>query len=217
MEVQPQIQMLADKVDALDDDKSQRDLYVSTFSQLEALKGANSTLSLMKTMRPDEFKMAETKIRQADEEASLSALVKNGEIVIFNSKVADLVFPVQLLICVGFVTLAWLLTTLLTKPAATSTLRSFYQLCHPGGPGWKKVVLDARAEGIEIDQKDGITDWKLPVQLLCVFIGCVAIYSSLFAVGNFVYSNMLAGSIMSVLAAASMYVLFKLFGKLGAE
>jgi len=146
-----------------------------------------------------------------------ATLVKAGKLYVYDSRVPGLVFPVQLLICVGFVTLAWLGTTLLTKPAATSTLRSFYQLCHPGGPGWKKVVLDARADGEEIDQKNGITDWKLPVQLLCVFLGCVAVYSSLFAVGNFVYGNIVAGAVMTVLAAVSMVILFKSFSKLGAE
>jgi Na+/proline symporter len=151
------------------------------------------------------------------EPREVDTLVKNEQVYLYDTRVSGLVFPVQLLVCVGFVTLAWLLTTLLTKPAATSTLRSFYKLCHPGGPGWKKVVLDARADGEEIDQKNGITDWKLPIQLLCVFLGCVAIYSSLFAVGNFIYGNLLAGILMSMLAGAAMVVLFKSFGKLGAE
>jgi Na+/proline symporter len=151
------------------------------------------------------------------EPREVDTLVKNEQVYLYDTRVSGLVFPVQLLVCVGFVTLAWLLTTLLTKPAATSTLRSFYKLCHPGGPGWKKEVLDARADGEEIDQKNGITDWKLPIQLLCVFLGCVAIYSSLFAVGNFIYGNLLAGILMSMLAGAAMVVLFKSFGKLGAE
>jgi SSS family solute:Na+ symporter len=151
------------------------------------------------------------------EERSVSTMVKNNKLYVYDARVDGLVFPVQLLICVGFVTLAWLLTTLLTPPAETSVLRSFYKLCHPGGPGWKKVVLDARADGEEIDQKEGITDWKLPIQLLCVFLGCVAIYCSLFAVGNFIYGNMVSGVIMALVAAASTFVLFKSFGKLGAE
>jgi len=45
----------------------------------------------------------------------------------------------------------------------------------------------------------------------------VAIYSSLFAVGNFIYGNLLGGALMSVLAAGAMVVLFRSFGKLGAE
>ena len=78
-------------------------------------------------------------------------------------------------------------------------------------------MLDARTDGVEIDQKNGITDWKLPIQLLCVFLGCVAVYSSLFAVGNFIYGNLIGGALMSVLSAGAMLVLFRSFNKLGAE
>jgi len=65
--------------------------------------------------------------------------------------------------------------------------------------------------------KSWITDWKMPIQLLCVFLGCVAVYSLLFAVGNFIYGNLLGGALMSVLVAGAMGVLFRSFGKLGAE
>ena len=201
----------------LKENKDNRSAYVTKYNELQDLISANTTLELLKKQNPTEFANADAKIKEGDAEGSPVAIIKNGAIYVYDSRVDGLVFPVQLLICVGFVTLAWLLTTLLTKPSATSTLRNFYKLCHPGGPGWKKVVLDAREDGEEIDQKNGITDWKLPIQLLCVFIGCIAIYSSLFAVGNFVYGNLLSGILMSILASGTMVVLFKLFGKLGAE
>ena len=78
-------------------------------------------------------------------------------------------------------------------------------------------MLEARAEGEEIDQRNAIGDWKLPIQVLCVFLGCVAIYASLFAVGNFVYGNTLWGGILIVLACASLFALFRCFGKIGVE
>ena len=131
--------------------------------------------------------------------------------------VDGLVFSVQLLVCVIVVTITWVVTSFVTPAVDKKTLRSFYRLCHPGGPGWRKVVLDARADGEEIDEKDGIGDWKLPIQILCVFLGCVAIYSALFAVGNFVYGNMAWGSILVVVALAATVVLFKCFGKIGVE
>jgi Na+/proline symporter len=216
-EAQPQIDALADEVETLRTDKVQQVAYREKFQVLADLKDGNATLALFKAQSPDAFALAEEKIKGTDEDGAAVALIKNGKIYIYDTRVDKLVFPVQLLICVGFVTLAWLGTTLLTKPSDASTLRKFYKLCHPGGPGWKKVVLDARADGEEIDKKEGITDWKLPIQLLCVFLGCVAVYSSLFAVGNFVYGNQLAGGLMSLLAAGAMFILFKSFGKLGAE
>ena len=86
-----------------------------------------------------------------------------------------------------------------------------------GGPGWKKVVADAKADGEDIDEKNAIGDWKLPVQILCVFLGCVAIYSSLFSVGNFVYGNKAWGFILIGVTAAATFALFKCFGKIGVE
>lgn len=148
---------------------------------------------------------------------SFSGLEKNGKIYIYHPMVDGLVFSVQLLVCVFVVTLTWLVTAFITPAVDTKTLRSFYKLCHPGGPGWRKVVLDARADGEEIDQKDGIGDWKLPIQILCVFLGCVAIYASLFAVGNFVYGNIAWGVILIVVALIATSILFKCFSKIGVE
>jgi len=216
-QAEPTIKALSDKVDALKEDKATRSEYVVKYNELQTLKGENATLALFKKQSPEEFAKADTKIKAGDAKGTPVAIIKDGAVYVYDSRIDGLVFPVQLLICVGFVTLAWLLTTLLTKPSEKSTLRNFYKLCHPGGPGWKKVVAEARAEGEEIDQKNGITDWKLPVQLLCVFIGCIAIYASLFSVGNFVYGNLVPGIIMGVVAAISMFGLLKLFSKLGAE
>ena len=145
------------------------------------------------------------------------AIIKGDVIYAYHSKVADLMFSVQLLTCVIIVTIVWVVTTLLTKPANKETLRSFYRLCHPGGPGWKKVVLEAQAEGINIDEKNAIGDWKLPLQILCCFFGCVAIYASLFSVGNFVYGNNIWGYILAGAAIAATAALFMCFGKIGIE
>ena len=135
----------------------------------------------------------------------------------------------KFLLTVGITTVTWIVTTLVTKPESTETLRRFYKFCHPGGPGWRKVVKDARAEGIEIDVKDYAgSAWKMPIQMLCIFFGAVAIYCSLFSVGCFVYSSrklVLAGGlgysgwgyILGGIALVSVFILFKCFGKLGAE
>lgn len=144
-------------------------------------------------------------------------LIKGDNIFIYHPVIRDLIFSVKLLVSVFFVTLAWVLTTLLTKPADKETLRKFYKLCHPGGPGWKKVVQDAKAEGIDIDPTDEIGNWKLPMQILCVFLGCVAIYASLFSVGNFVYGNQVWGIVLAVVALISTFILFKSFSKIGIE
>jgi hypothetical protein len=144
-------------------------------------------------------------------------VVKNGGIYIYHPDLNNLKFSVQLLVCVVLVSIVWIITTLVTKPADTKTLRSFYKLCHPGGPGWRKVVLEARSDGEEIDNKNAISDWKLPMQIVCVFLGCVAIYSSLFSVGNFVYGNLMWGFVLAGIAIAATITLFTSFNKIGVE
>jgi Na+/proline symporter len=220
----PKIEALAAEVKKLQKDKAQRHLYQEEYLKLVKLREDNTTMALFESYT-NTFNEAKAKITAAipvkqgekPKEPKLDILIKGDTIYVFDKRVGDLVFPVQLMICVSVVTLVWLLTTLLTKPSDKKVLREFYKNCHPGGPGWKKVVLEARADGEEIDQKNGITDWKLPIQLLCVFLGCIAIYASLFSVGNFVYGNIATGGIMAAVAAATMVALFKLFGKLGAE
>lgn len=152
-----------------------------------------------------------------DVTVGFAGIVSDNKIYIYHPGIANLKFPVQLLVCIFVVTLSWIVTTFVTPATDKKTLRSFYQLCHPGGPGWRKVVQEARAEGEEIDQRNAIGDWKLPVQILCVFLGSIAIYASLFAVGNFVYGNTVWGGMLILLACAALMALFRCFGKIGVE
>ena len=73
-------------------------------------------------------------------------------------------FTVKLLITVSIVTISWILTTLITKPERTAVLRAFYKLTLPGGPGWKKVVDAAIADGDSCDDGHGVT-WHMPCLL----------------------------------------------------
>ncbi len=127
------------------------------------------------------------------------------------------VFPIKLVLAVLWTTLGWVLTMFLTRPETRETLRSFYLLTRPGGPGWKKVVEEARADGHPVDGKDAGKPWEMPIQILCVFIGCVVIYASLFSIGSFVYLKPLNGIILALIAAAGTVFLFKSFSKLRAS
>jgi len=122
-------------------------------------------------------------------------------------------FTVKLLITVSLVTVAWLLTTLLTKPEDEAVLRRFYALTQPGGPGWKKVVDKAKADGDPVDHGNGVA-WQMPRQLLMVFVGSVVIYSALFSIGGFVYENITQGLILGLVSIIGTYLLFKLLSKL---
>ncbi|PID92831.1 MAG: Na+:solute symporter, partial [Bacteroidetes bacterium] len=126
-------------------------------------------------------------------------------------------FTIKLLIAVTGTSIVWIATTLLTRPERKETLRHFYRITRPGGPGWKRVIEEARAEGDLIDEQDHGKKWEMPLQILCVFIGCVVIYSFLFAIGSFVYKNVITGLILSVVATVGAYFLFKSFNYLRAD
>ncbi len=218
-----------------------RVVYDAKVSQIDAHKQANSVVTLVgaATGRPwssglEQFYAEQNKwqldrVNKRREKTGLAprepgevaigfgGIVSADTIYIYHPDIANLEFSVQLLVCVVVVTIAWILTTLITPAVDTKTLRSFYRLCHPGGPGWRKVVMEAKADGEDIDQKNAIGDWKLPIQILCVFLGCVAIYASLFAIGNFVYGNMVWGFVMIGTALVAVFFLFKSFGKIGVE
>jgi Na+/proline symporter len=127
------------------------------------------------------------------------------------------VFPIKLIIAILSTTIAWIVTTYITKPENQQTLRDFYRLTLPGGPGWRKIVEHARADGDMIDEKVHGQPWEMPIQILLVFIGCIVIYSSLFAIGNILYGNSWTAVVLSVIAVVGIYILFKSFNKLRAN
>ncbi|UCF37159.1 MAG: Na+:solute symporter [Acidobacteriota bacterium] len=126
-------------------------------------------------------------------------------------------FAVKFLLNVGITTVAWIVITLLTKPESDETLRRFYRLTHPGGPGWRKVVEAARKDGDDIAVKEKGQAWEMPIQILCVFIGCIVIYAMLFSIGSFVYQQPGIGFLLAAIAVAGTVFLFKSFGKLRTE
>jgi SSS family solute:Na+ symporter len=119
-------------------------------------------------------------------------------------------FTIKLLMTIGVVTISWLATTLSSQPENKETLRAFYKLTHPGGPGWKRVVEEAEAEGVMINEKEEGKAWEMPKQILLVFLGCIAIYSSLFTIGGIIYGEMVRALILGVVAVLSTIMLFRI-------
>ncbi len=127
------------------------------------------------------------------------------------------VFPIKLLLAVFATTVTWIITAYVTRPETTETLRSFYRLTRPGGPGWKKVVQEAIDDNDPVDLKDRGRAWEMPIQILLVFIGIIVIYSSLFSIGSFIFEKTLLGFILMTVAIAGTYVMFRFFGRLRAD
>jgi len=127
-------------------------------------------------------------------------------------------FTSKLLVAVLITTVVWIVTTYLTSPETKETLRKFYRITRPGGPGWKKVLEDASKDGVSvIDGRDEGRKWEMPLQVLCVFIGAISIYSSLFSIGSFVYAKPWLGALLALIAIAGTIFLFRTFDKLNAD
>jgi len=168
-------------------------------------------------------KPLEAKGKTGDELKTLEAatinfggIIKNDNIYIYHPEVAGQTFSVKLMLMVIVVTISWLLGTLLSKPVSKEVLYRFYRQCHPGGPGWAKVLRDAKAEGVDLNGKEDV-DWQMPLKLLCVFIGSVVIYGALFSIGSFVYGNTGMGIGLGAVSLIGCAFLMKAFVKIKTD
>ena len=142
--------------------------------------------------------------------------VKDGTVYIYHPEVAGQTFSVKLMLMVVVVTLAWIIGTFASKPVSKEVLYGFYRQCHPGGPGWAKVLRDAKAEGVDLNGKEGV-DWQMPLKLLCVFVGCAVIYGALFSIGSFIYGNTPWGIGLGAVAIAGLIFLMVAFKKIKTD
>ena len=112
----------------------------------------------------------------------------------------------QLVLSVAITTVGWIIVTLLTPPTDEKTLRSFLEKTRAGGPGWRHVINKAKAEGIELAGTN--EKWSVPLGILCSVIGCIAVYSALFAAGALLYRNYTMAMILAGVAVIGSLILF---------
>ncbi|MFN0135670.1 MAG: sodium:solute symporter family protein [Phycisphaerae bacterium] len=112
---------------------------------------------------------------------------------------------VGLIVTVVTTTIAWVVVTLLTPPTDRATLLRFYERIRPAGPGWSTIRASAAA---------GESGDSLGEALLGSLLGCVFIYSALFAAGNALYGQWVAAAICIAFVAVSGAVLFPLLRRM---
>lgn len=125
----------------------------------------------------------------------------------------ELSTAMQLLMGVGITTFGWVLVTYLTKPTNDTTLRAFYKLVQPGGPGWKKIVIEAAKDN---DPITGVSEegWDVPKGILAMVLGCFIVYGALFATGNWIYGNYIYALLLTSLVALASFALLRIWSKL---
>ncbi|MGB0256889.1 MAG: sodium:solute symporter family protein [Flavobacteriaceae bacterium] len=118
----------------------------------------------------------------------------------------------QLLIGVGITTVSWVGVTLLTRPEPSEVLYSFIEKINPGGPGWKAVHQKATNDGKKLHVS--ASGWNVPLGIVCMLLGALAIYSMMFATGYFLYGKTILALEVSALALAASLGLFYYWKKL---
>ena len=105
----------------------------------------------------------------------------------------------ELVIGVAITTTCWVAAALLTPPADTDTLKSFCKLTNPGGPGWRRIYQRLADSG----ETPAETPVNIPRGILCMVLGCIAVYSVLFGTGYWLYGQAVPAAVLVTLAASS--------------
>ena len=115
-----------------------------------------------------------------------------------------------LLITIAVTTVCWVLTAFFGPQTERGILIEFYKKVRPFGPGWKCIRLEA---GIS-EKEAAATHENMPLALLGWSAGCTVIWSSLFAIGNFLYGRMTAAVALFAVFIASALLLLWVVNKL---
>ncbi len=106
----------------------------------------------------------------------------------------------------------WLLVTFLTAAESDKVLFNFYKKIQPGGPGWKQVLIRAEKENINLIQTT--EKWSVPNGILAMILACILIYSSMFAIGNFIYAEYKFAWGLTVVVFIVGFLLYKTWKKI---
>jgi len=108
---------------------------------------------------------------------------------------------VALMITVAATTAVWVTVTLLTRPTDRVTLRRFYELTRPAGPGWAAI----RAESGLPPSPDSI-----PQMLMGWTAGVAFVYAGLFGTGSVIYGRSGAAVVWIAVFVASGLALLRI-------
>jgi len=134
--------------------------------------------------------------------SEISAMISSFVISLgfFVAKKSGAAIPdyVSLIATVAATTLVWVTVTVFTRPADIATLRRFYELTRPAGPGWNAIRRDTDLPP---------SGDSFPQMLLGWTAGVTFVYAGLFGTGSIIYGRTVAATIWIVLFVASGIVL----------
>ncbi|MBA3340644.1 MAG: Na+:solute symporter [Gemmatimonadaceae bacterium] len=125
-------------------------------------------------------------------------------------------FAQTVLYSVALTTVCWLVTAFISSPTSRERLIAFYKKVHPAGPGWRKI----REEAGVTESEAALHSDHMGKATLGWISGCLTIWSSLFAIGNFLYGRtptaLALTAVFVVSGSVLLYVVNGLWDKDGA-
>jgi Na+/proline symporter len=134
------------------------------------------------------------------------------EFIHVHTGLPELVQWQELVLGIVVTTVAWVTVTYLTKPADDKTLFNFCRVVRAGGPGWKRVYERAESLGQPIEAAK--ERWDVPQGILCMLLGCVAVFSALIATGSWIYLRFMQAGILTFVAIVSTFLMFKFWSRM---
>jgi len=143
---------------------------------------------------------------------SLVLTIPSVEFYLFDAAEGLMPSWAKFLIVVSITSAIWIISTFVTKPERNEVLYNFYKKTQPGGPGWVKIIKDARANGIELNNDN--QKWSVPSGILAMLLGCALIYSCMFATGYYIYGEYNYAIILTIVAIVAAILLIKIWKKI---
>jgi Na+/proline symporter len=113
----------------------------------------------------------------------------------------------KLVIGILVTSVGWLTVTYLTPPETHEVLAAFCSKIRAGGPGWRKIESVSAVTNTA-------SGWDVPLGLFCMMLGCLAVWTALFAIGNLLYGEMALGGTLAVISAVATVLLLRFAGKI---
>jgi Na+/proline symporter len=131
--------------------------------------------------------------------AMVSSFVVSVVLLMLRRNGMEMSTHAALMITVAATTVCWVITAFVGPQTDREVLINFYRKVRPAGPGWAPI---RRETGVVATGSDNI-----PLALLGWVAGCTAIWSSLFAVGTFLYGRYTQTLLLTTVFAASAALL----------
>jgi hypothetical protein len=140
--------------------------------------------------------------------AMVSSFVLALALFVAQRRGAVMASHVTLLTTIAITTAVWMTVAFATGPTDARTLRRFYSIARPAGPGWRRV----RAECPDVISPD---------ELSSAFVGCFAaialVYGGLFGAGLALLGRPIAALVAAAFAAIGGLVLIRVLPGLWQE